>query len=347
MKIKSIKLKKINVTKNEDVYDINCNKNHNFFANGLLVHNCGEIALRPFQFCNLTEVNVSDVSDQKELNARCRAAALIGTLQASYTEFHYLRPVWQRTTEKDALIGVSMTGTASHGVMDLDLKEASKSVKDENARIADLIGINKASRTTTVKPSGTASLVLGTSSGIHAWFAKYYIRRMRVGKNEILYNYLATHHPNLVVDDYFRPHDTAIIEVPQKAPADAITRDESIFAFLGRIKKFNTKWVYGGHRKGENYNNVSATVFIKENEWEMVGEWMWENRKYYNGLTVLPYDGGSYIQAPFEEIDAEEYAKRLNDLSEVDVTKITEDYDNTDLSGEVACGGGACEIKSL
>ncbi|HRW21781.1 MAG TPA: hypothetical protein P5509_07405 [Bacteroidales bacterium] len=308
---------------------------------------CGEISLKPFQFCNLTEVNVSNVSDQEELNARCRAAALIGTLQASYTEFHYLRSVWQRTSEKDALIGVGMTGIASHGVMDLDMKEASKSVKDENARIADLIGINKASRTTTVKPSGTASLVLGTSSGIHAWFAKYYIRRMRVGKNEILYNYLATHHPNLVVDDYFRPHDTAIIEVPQKAPNDAITRDESIFAFLSRIKKFNTKWVYGGHRKGENYNNVSATVFIKENEWEMVGEWMWENRKYYNGLSVLPYDGGSYIQAPFEEIDAEEYAKRLNDLSEVDVTKITEDYDNTDLSGEVACGGGACTITSL
>jgi len=112
----------------------------------------------------------------------------------------------------------------------------------------------------------TSSLVLGTSSGIHAWFAKYYIRRMRIGKNETLYRYLIANHPQLIVDDYFRPHDTAIIEVPQKSPVNAITRDESIFAFLSRIKKFNTKWVYGGHRKGENFNNVSATVFIKDNE---------------------------------------------------------------------------------
>jgi ribonucleoside-diphosphate reductase alpha chain len=191
----------------------------------------------------------------------------------------------------------------------------------------------------------TSSLVLGTSSGIHAWFAKYYIRRMRIGKNEALYNYLAVNHPELIVDDYFRPHDTAIIEVPQKAPADAITRSESIFAFLERIKKFNTKWVYSGHRKGENCNNVSATVFIKDNEWELVGEWMWENRKYYNGLSILPYDGGSYIQAPFEEISAEEYEKRFAHLSDVDVTKIFENADNTDLSGEIACGSGGCELR--
>lgn len=345
MKIKSIKLKKINVVKNEDVYDINCKKNHNFFANGLLVHNCGEIALKPFQFCNLSEVNVSNVHDQEDLNERCKAAAFIGTLQASYTEFHYLRSIWQRTTERDALVGVGMTGIASEGVMNLDMKEAAKYVKEENARAAELLGINKAARTTTVKPAGTSSLVLGTSSGIHAWFAKYYLRRIRIGKNETLYQYLAEHHPEILVDDYFRPHDTAIIEVPQKAPNDAILRSESIFAFLNRIKKFNTKWVYSGHRKGENYNNVSATVFIKENEWGLVGEWMWENRKYYNGLSVLPYDGGTYIQPPFEEIDAETYAKRLNTLTNIDVTKIVEAHDETDLSGEIACAGNACELK--
>lgn len=311
------------------------------------VNPCCEISLRPYQFCNLTEVNVSNIESQDELNARCRAAAFIGTLQASYTEFHYLRSIWQRTTEKDALIGVGMTGIASDKIKDFDLLEAAKHVKSENARLATLIGINKAARTTTVKPSGTSSCVLGTSSGIHAWFAKYYIRRIRIGKNETLYNYLLANHPQLLVDDYFRSHDTAIIEIPQKAPAGAITRDESIYSFLSRIKKFNTKWVYGGHRKGENCNNVSATVFIKENEWEMVGEWMWENRKYYNGLSVLPYDGGTYVQAPFEEITAEEYAKRLNILTSVDVTKIKEELDNTDLSGEVACSGGSCTITSF
>lgn len=345
MKLKYTKIKKINIIKNEDVYDINCKNNHNFFANGLLVHNCGEIALKPFQFCNLTEVNVSNVTSQEDLNERCKAAAFIGTLQASYTDFHYLRTIWQRTTERDALIGVGMTGIASDGVMNLDMKAASKCVKDENARVATLLGINKADRTTTVKPAGTSSLVLGTSSGIHAWFAKYYIRRMRIGKNETLYKYLIGKHPELVVDDYFRGHDTAIIEVPQKAPIDAILRSESIFQFLNRIKKFNTTWIYGGHRKGENYNNVSATVFIKKNEWELVGEWMWENRKYYNGLSVLPYDGGTYIQAPFEEIDGNEYTQRLNTLTKIDVSKIIEHSDETNLTGEIACSGNACEIK--
>lgn len=306
---------------------------------------CGEISLRPFQFCNLTEVNVSNVINQDDLNERCRAAAFIGTLQASYTNFHYLRPIWQRTTEKDALIGVGMTGIASENVLELDMKEAAINVKAENSRAAELMKINKAARTTTVKPAGTSSLVLGTSSGIHAWFDKYYIRRMRIGKNETLYKYIKANHPELIVDDYFRPHDTGIIEVPQKAPVGAITREESIYSFLNRIKKFNTKWIFNGHRKGENCNNVSATVFIKDNEWELVGEWMWENRKYYNGLSVLPYDGGTYIQPPFETISAEEYARRLNTLTSIDVTKITEHTDDTDLSGEVACGGGACELK--
>lgn len=306
---------------------------------------CAEISLRPFQFCNLTEINVSDIESQEDLNNRCKSAAFIGTLQASYTEFHYLRSIWQRTTEKDALIGVGMTGIASNKIDEMDLKEAANIVKKENARVAELIGINKAARATTVKPSGTSSLVLGTSSGVHAWFAKYYIRRIRIGKNETLYKYLAANHPNIIVDDYFRPHDTAIIEVPQKSPDGAITREESVYSFLSRIKKFNTKWVFAGHRKGENINNVSATVFIKENEWELVGEWLWENRKYYNGLSVLPYDGGTYKQAPFEEITEDEYLRRMNDLNEIDVKNITEEYDDTDLSGELACAGGACELR--
>ena len=148
-----MKIRKITIEKNEDVYDIQVRKNHNFFANGILVHNC-EISLRPFQFCNLTEVNVDDVETQEEYNARCRAAAFIGTLQAGYTDFHYLRPIWKRTTEKDALIGVGMTGIGSGRVLNLDMKAAAAVVLSENARIAKLIGINHAARTTTVKPSG-------------------------------------------------------------------------------------------------------------------------------------------------------------------------------------------------
>ena len=177
---------------------------------------CCEIALRPFQFCNLTEVNASDVKDQADLEQRVSAASFLGTLQAGYTDFHYLREIWRKNTEKDALLGVSMTGIASNIVEHLDLEMAAIEVKRENKRVAELIGIKPAARTTCVKPAGTTSLVLGTSSGIHAWHHPYYIRRLRVGKNEAIYNYLLENHPELVEDEFFNPTAQAVISVPQK-----------------------------------------------------------------------------------------------------------------------------------
>ena len=305
---------------------------------------CCEIALRPYQFCNLCEVNVSNIVSQEDLNERVKVASFIGTLQAGYTNFHYLRDVWRETTEKEALIGVSMTGIASGVVLGYDMKQAADRVKRENTRVAKLIGINRSARTTTVKPAGTTSLVLGTSSGIHAWHNTYYIRRIRVGKNESIYHYLVNNHPELVEDEYFRPHDTAVIQVPQKAPAGSIIRTESALELLGRIKKVASEWVKPGHRKGSNSHNVSATVSLKQEDWDIVGEWMWTNRDYYNGLSVLPYDGGTYTQAPFEDITEEKYNEMMKSLTDVDVSQITETEDNTDLSGELACAGGSCEI---
>jgi len=306
---------------------------------------CCEIALRPNQFCNLCEVNVSDIESQEDLNNRVKAATFIGTLQAGYTDFHYLRDVWKRTTEKEALIGVSMTGIGSGVVLGYNMKEAAKLVKEENARVAELIGINKSARTTTVKPAGTTSLTLGTSSGIHAWHNDYYLRRIRVGKNEAIYQYLAMYHPELVEDEFFRPHDTAVISVPQKSPEGAILRTESPFQLLDRVKKITQEWVRPGHRTGSNTHNVSATISLKNEDWELAGEWMWENRDFYNGLSVLPHDGGSYIQAPFEDCTKEEYERLFAKLHTIDLSKVVELQDNTDLSGELACVGGACEIK--
>jgi len=308
---------------------------------------CCEIALRPFQFCNLCEVKVSDVTDQEDLNLRVRAAAFIGTLQAGYTDFHYLREIWKETTEKDALIGVSMTGIASRKVLKLDMKKAARIVKRENTRVSKLIKINRAARCTCVKPAGTTSLVLGTSSGIHAWHNDYYIRRLRVGKNESIYQYLIDNHPELVKDEYFRPHDTAVIEIPQKAPRGSIVRKESPFDLLKRVKQVATEWVKPGHRKGSNTHNVSATISLKKDEWNKAGEWMWKNRKYYNGLSVLPYDGGTYTQSPFEDITKTKFQTLTKTLSEVDLSLVVESNDNTDLSGELACTGGSCEITSL
>ena len=306
---------------------------------------CCEIALRPFQFCNLCEVNVSDVVDQKDLNERVKAASFIGTLQAGYTDFHYLRPIWQRTTEKDALIGVSMTGIGSGAVLKLDMKEAAKVVKIENKRLAEVMGINASARTTTVKPAGTTSLTLGTSSGIHAWHNDYYVRRVRVGKNEAIYSHLVLHHPELVEDEYFRPHDTAVIGIPQKAPENAIFRTESPIQLLERVKRVHGEWIKPGHRTGNNTHNVSATISIREHEWDAVGQWMWDNKEFYNGLSVLPYDGGTYIQAPFEDCTKEKYEELMKTLHDVDLSKVIELEDTTDLSGELACAGGACEVK--
>jgi ribonucleoside-diphosphate reductase alpha chain len=305
---------------------------------------CCEIGLRPYQFCNLCEVNASDIESQEDFEKRVRGAAFIGTLQAGYTDFHYLRDVWKRTTEKDALIGVGMTGIGSGVVLGYDMKLAAKAVKEENERVAKLIGINNAARTTTVKPSGTSSLVLGTSSGIHAWHNDYYVRRIRVGKNEAIYTYLSVNHPELVEDEIFRPHDTAVISIPQKSPEGSILRYESSFDLLERVKKVSQEWIKPGHRGGQNSHNVSATISLKEDEWEYAGEWMWENRKFYNGLSVLPYNGGTYQQAPFEDCDVETYEKMMKSLSNIDLSKVIELQDNTNLSGEVACGGGACEI---
>ena len=310
---------------------------------------CCEIALRPHQFCNLVEINASDISSQEEYEERCRAATFIATLQASYTDFHYLREIWRRTTEKDALIGVSMTGIASGKVLKLDMSAAAKEVVKENKRVAKLLDINPAARTTCVKPAGTTSLTLGTSSGIHAWHDRYYIRRLRVGKSEAMYEYLATNHPELVEDEYFRPHDTAVISVPQSAPWGSILRTESALSMLERVKRVGDEWTKPGHKKGSNTHNVSATVSVKEKEWDEVGEWMWENRNSYNGLSVLPYDDKehTYVQAPFESCTKEKYEELVEALKKLDLKNIIEYNDNTDLTSELACSGGSCSIIAL
>tara|TARA_B100001094_G_scaffold312482_1_gene349198 strand:- start:1084 stop:2976 length:1893 start_codon:yes stop_codon:yes gene_type:complete len=307
---------------------------------------CVEIGLKKYQFCNLSEINVSDVKDKIDLAERVTAATFLGTLQASYTDFHYLRGIWKTTTEEDALIGVSMTGIASGKILNHDLEEMSELVKEVNKKCADMIGINAAARTTCVKPAGTTSLTLGTSSGIHAWHNDYYIRRMRVKKNEPIYNHLYINHPELIEDDLY---DTsgAVISVPQRAPSGSILRTESSLDLLNRVKKFSSEWIKPGHVGGINSHNVSATVSVRPEEWDEVSEWMWENRDVYNGIAVLPYDGGGYEQAPFEDCDEDKYHEMYKTLSTIDLTQIWEAEDQTSLQGEIACAGGVCEIDMV
>ena len=333
---------------------------------------CCEIALRPYQFCNLCEVNVSDVESQQDLNHRVTAAAFFGTLQAGFTDFHYLRPIWKKTTEKDALVGIGMTGIASMEVFKYDLTEAANEAELTNIELCQTLGINRAARITCVKPSGTTSCVLGTASGIHAWHNDYYIRRMQMSKSEDLYKYLNQNHPSLVKDHLLIPN-SAVVEIPIKAPEGSVIRTETAIDTLERVKNVSMKWIKPGHIHGDNTHNVSATISVDKtrmymaydmsdgegsqythihtngylDEWEVVGEWMWKNKEYYNGLSVLPFDGGSYSQAPFEDITEAQYNELVGQLTSIDLTQVIEEDDITNLVDQAACAGGACEITTL
>lgn len=346
---KAPKVTSIRKAKEQKVYDFSLfDDTHWGIVEGVVAHNC-EIALRPFQMCNLCEINVSGVDSKEEFYNRCEAAAVIGTLQASYTNFHYLRPIWRETCEEEALLGISMTGIASFNLLtegkDLDfLSVAADVVKSVNRDIASLININSSARTTCVKPAGTTSCVLGTSSGVHAWHSEYYIRRVRFNKDEAIVRYLKETNPQIVEDDIYS--DTGVvISIPQKAPCGAITRSkESATDLLERVGGISTTWIKSGHSSGVNSHNVSCTISVKEEDWTPVRDWMWNNRQKYNGISILPYDGGTYQQAPFEEITKDKYEEMLQSLSPVDLIQVKEFSDVTELAGEIACAGNSCEF---
>ena len=307
---------------------------------------CCEIALEPYQMCNLTEINASLVTSQEDFNDVSSAAAFIGTLQAGYTDFHYLNPQWRETCERGALLGVSMTGIASNTVTELDMDQAANVAIQTNQIIANIIGINEAERTTCVKPAGTTSLALGTSSGIHAWHAEYYIRRMRAGKDEELAQYMMRVAPALVEQDVNVPHQV-VLSFPQSAPKGACVRTESMFALLERVKKVSLDWVARGHLLGDNKHNVSCTISVKDNEWEELTNWMWINREHYNGISVLPFFGAeAYPQLPFEDCSKEVYESMLVHLEAINIDDVFEANGNAiNLTAELACAGGFCEIS--
>lgn len=307
---------------------------------------CAEIALNPFSFCNLTELNAANVTSQQDLEERAWAAALLGTLQAAYTDFHYLRPIWRNRTAADALLGVSMTGIAAGGVMDLDLRAAAEVVRRTNEEYAPAIGVNVAARTTCVKPSGTASLVLGCSSGIHAWHDDFYLRRVRLGRDEPIARFLVEHHPEIIERSVERPESEVIVAVPLRAPEGSQTRQESPLDLLHRVERISNEWIAPGHREGLNRHNVSCTVNIKDHEWGEVADWLWAHRDGYSAMSCYPYYDSCYIQPPFETLHQSEFEARTSQLRPVDFSRV-EDSTMLIMEQESACSGGACEITSL
>jgi ribonucleoside-diphosphate reductase alpha chain len=245
-----------------------------------------------------------------------------------------------------ALIGVSLTGIASHpDLTALDFKRAAGQVRRANEDIAKKIGIKTADRLTTIKPDGTGSLVLGTSSGIHPWHAKHYIRRLRVNKMEPLYSHMIQNFPELVEDEEMNPEKNGVISLVIKAPDGALTRrSETALEFLERVKYMFKNWVEPGHVSGVNTNNVSCTCNVKNHEWDEVREWMWENRENYTGISLLPYSDNSYVQAPFEDTNEDVYKEFSEKRREFHLDEIEEEKNFVNFTAEAACAGGACEV---
>lgn len=309
---------------------------------------CAEVALLYMQFCNLCTIAAGQIKTREQFLRACRLASIIGTLQSGYTKFKSLRKDWQRNCEADSLLGISMTGIADNPDLYTPelLEEGAKIVVETNKEVAAIIGVAPSARTTLGKPDGTSSLEVRCASGIHSRHSPFYARRMRFGKNENIAKFLInTMHQRFIEDDAFDP-TKIVLTVPVKSPVGSITRlDESAVGLAKRAMIQNQHWIKPGHITGENMHNQSVTISIKDHEWEEVGEYLWENKELFTGVSVLPYDGGTYAQAPFEEITEDQYNDMMSDFPDwVDFYSFREDGDFTNLSDQSACAGGACEV---
>lgn len=306
---------------------------------------CGEAGLRPGSFCNTMEADASTIQGLDDMLRRAEAMSTIATMQASYTDFHLLRPLWRKQTEEDALLGISLTGLAGRDARELFLRQGAETIVQVNQRMANRIGINSAARTTMLKPAGTTSLILGTSSGIHTYHNDFYLRRITINNNEPIFAYLKQHVPELLEVNRYKPDTEHFLVVPQCAPPGAVLRkEESAIELLERVKYVYEEWVMPGHVRGENTHNVSATINVKDHEWDEITPWMWDNRHSYAGVALMPHDGGTYEQTPFEDCDEETFQRMSQFLKNIDLTQVTEHRDNTKLSETVACSGGVCEL---
>jgi len=304
---------------------------------------CSEIILRPYQFCNLTEVVVRSEDTVEDLARKVRIATILGTFQSTLTHFPYLRKVWRKNTEEERLLGVSFTGILDNEWMGKVCDDTAKALEhlrsiavDTNALYASSIGIPQSAAITCVKPSGTVSQLVNSASGIHTRHSGYYIRRVRGDKKDPLTKFLTD--AGIPTEDcVMRPDSTAVFSFPQKAPAGARTRDA-----LTAIEHLDLWLMYQRHWCE---HKPSVTISVKENEWMDVGAWVWRNFDEISGVSFLPYDGGSYRQAPYEECTKEEYEALLAKMpKDIDWNILKEDDDNVEGAQTLACVAGHCEI---
>ena len=311
---------------------------------------CSEIILRPYQFCNLTEVVVRDTDTLEELKGKVELATLLGTVQSTFTRFKYLRKIWQKNSEEERLLGVSLTGQLSHPVLNgsegaeklaewLDaLREQAVST---NAYWAKEIGINQSAAITCVKPSGTVSQLVNSSSGMHPWHSQFYARTIRGDMKDPITTFLVDmgikHEP-----DVMKPNDTMVFTFPIKAPEGSTLREN-----LTAIQHLDLWLAYQRHWAE---HKPSITISVKENEWMAVGAWVYEHIDEMSGVSFLPYSEHTYQQAPYQEITENEYNKLISETpADLDWKwlEIYETFDATTSVQDLACVAGACDINDI
>lgn len=306
---------------------------------------CSEILLRSEQFCNLSSVIVKEDDDLDELLDKVETATWIGTIQSTYTNFPYLRKHWKKNCDEERLLGVSLSGQMDNpSILTPDALKAlrSRAIK-VNKKAAEILDINPSTAITCVKPEGTSSQVVNSSSGLHPRYSEYYIRRYRIASIDPLCRLLQEQGVKLSPENKQEklPEskvNTWVVSFPIKSPPKSITRDK--LAALDQLewyKKLKVNWCE---------HSPSCTIYVKNEEWFEVGNWVYKNWEVINGISFLPYDGGHYKQAPYEEITKEEYDKLIKEFPKIDYSKLTkyELEDNTEGSKSYACLGDKCDI---
>ena len=304
---------------------------------------CSEIILRPYQFCNLTEVVVRSGDTVESLAKKVRIATILGTFQSTLTHFPYLRKIWQKNTEEERLLGVSLTGILDNQWMGEvsestaeNLEQLRKIAVDTNSEFATILGIPQSAAITCVKPSGTVSQLVDSASGIHARHSRYYIRRVRGDKKDPLSQFLAI--AGIPAEDcVMRPDSTVVFSFPMKAPEGARLRDD-----LTALEHLDLWLMYQRHWCE---HKPSVTISVKEDEWMDVGAWVWRHFDEVSGVSFLPWDGGSYRQAPYEECSKEVYEELLAKMpANIYWDTLSEKDDNVEGAQTLACVAGHCEI---
>jgi ribonucleoside-triphosphate reductase (thioredoxin) len=302
---------------------------------------CSEIVLRPYQFCNLSEVVVRHDDTKESLLRKVKLATILGSIQSTFTKFPYLRKVWQRNTEEERLLGVSLTGIYDNKLLctqgeelNVLLDELRECARATNKEWAAALGIPESASITCVKPSGTVSQLVDSASGIHPRHSKYYIRRVRGDKKDPLTQFLVGQ--GVPAEDcVYKPTQTTVFSFPQRAP-DGLTREDiTPIAHLELWLTYQRHWCE---------HKPSVTISVAEKDWPSVGAWTWDHFDEISGVSYLPYDGGTYRQAPYEECTEEEYNKLKASIPVVDWLQLKENTDNVEGAQMLACSAGSCEI---